>query len=68
MKAEEILDELHEIREKLMEKYRGQPNDVFILDLHARTAKICEELGLKPAEPRGGSNLSSASGPDAKKG
>ena len=52
MKAEQMMDELHEIREELMERHRGKSNEEFLRDLHARTAKLIEELGLKPAEPR----------------
>ena len=52
MKAEEILDMLHEIREKTSDQYRGKPNEVYLRDLHARTAKVIQELGLKPPQPR----------------
>ncbi|MBI4866064.1 MAG: hypothetical protein HY816_03850 [Candidatus Wallbacteria bacterium] len=68
MKAEEMMDELHQIREELMAKYRGKSNEEFLRDLHARTAKVIEELGLKPAEPRGGASWSPPSVPEVKKG
>ncbi len=68
MKAEEMMDELHQIREELMERYRGKSNEEFIRDLHARTAKTIEELGLKPAEPRGGSDWPRATVPEAEEG
>lgn len=68
MKAEEILDWLHQIREEMSEKYRGQPNEVFLRELHEETAKTIEQLGLKPAEPRGGSDWPRATVPKAKEG
>lgn len=50
MTADEILDELHQIREELMAKYRGKPDEVFIRDLEERATKVYAELGLQPAE------------------
>lgn len=66
MKGEEIPDELHQIREESMERSRGKSNEEFLRDLHARTAKTIEELGLKPAEPRWGASSSEPATPKAK--
>lgn len=49
--AEEILDELHQIREELMEQYRGQPNEVFVRDMEAMAAKVYQELGIEESGP-----------------
>jgi hypothetical protein len=68
MNADEILDMLHQIREQTSERYRGKPNEVYLRDLHARTAKTIEELGLKRAEPRGGSDWPRATVPKTREG
>jgi hypothetical protein len=68
LRAEEILDELHQIREEILDEYEGQPDEVYLRDLHARNAKVCEELGLKPAEPTSESSRPSGTVPEAKEG